>query len=156
VSGPGKDVAERVFVPARASSDSGDASGLCPAKGWVSKYGHVYDGSGDLIDEAIMSWMPGPSSYTREDVAEISCHGARCSASSLAGSAGSRARIAQPGEFTRAGISERAHNLEQAEAVLSMINARTERARRAASSFLGGRLGAKVRKAQETIVSLMT
>ncbi|MDD2201266.1 MAG: tRNA uridine-5-carboxymethylaminomethyl(34) synthesis GTPase MnmE [Firmicutes bacterium] len=158
VSGPGaRDVAERVFVPARASSDSGDASGLCPAKGWVSKYGHVYDGSGDLIDEAIMSWMPGPSSYTREDVAEISCHGGTAVARAvLQAVLEAGARIAQPGEFTRRAFLNGRISLEQAEAVLSMINARTERARRAASSFLGGRLGAKVRKAQETIVSLMT
>ena len=49
VSGPrARDVAERVFVPARAGLESGGASGLYPAKGWVSKYGHVYDSSGTL------------------------------------------------------------------------------------------------------------
>jgi len=97
-------------VPARASSDSGDASGLCPAKGWVSKYGHVYDGSGDLIDEAIMSWMPGPSSYTREDVAEISCHGGTAVARAVLQAVleGRGAHCAARRVHT-AGISERAH-----------------------------------------------
>jgi tRNA modification GTPase len=158
VSGPGaRDVAESVFVPARAGSKSGDASGLYPAKGWVSKYGHVYDSSGDLIDEAIMTWMPGPSSYTREDVAEISCHGGTAVARAvLQAVLEAGTRIAQPGEFTRRAFLNGRISLEQAEAVLSMINARTERARRAASSFLGGRLGAKVRHAREAIISLMT
>lgn len=158
VSGPeARDIAKRVFVPARAGSDSGDASGLYPAKGWVSKYGHVYDDAGDLIDEAIMTWMPGPSSYTREDVAEISCHGGTAVARAvLQAVLEAGARIAQPGEFTRRAFLNGRISLEQAEAVLSMINARTERARRAASSFLGGRPGTWVRKAQEAIISLMT
>ncbi|HQD80469.1 MAG TPA: tRNA uridine-5-carboxymethylaminomethyl(34) synthesis GTPase MnmE [Bacillota bacterium] len=158
ISGPeAKDVAQRVFVPARPGAASDGAAGLYPIRGWLCKYGHVHDASGELIDEAIMTWMPGPTSYTREDVAEISCHGGTAVARAvLEATLKAGARIAQPGEFTRRAFLNGRISLEQAEAVLSMVNARTERARKAASSFLAGSLGVKVREAEESIISLMT
>ena len=76
VSGPdARQVAASVFRPARRHRMDGSSPEHRP--GWRAVYGRVYDSSGEFIDEAIMLSMPGPASYTREDVVELSCHGGR-------------------------------------------------------------------------------
>ena len=65
-------------------------------------YGHIRDGKGQVVDEVLAVYMPGPHSYTGEDVCEIQCHGGREALQeilSLTFQAG--ARPAEPGEFTK-------------------------------------------------------
>lgn len=110
-----------------------------------------------LIDEAILLWMPGPASYTREDVAEIQCHGGRTAAASiLAAVLTLGARLAEPGEFTlRAYLNGRV-DLLQAEAVLDVINASTSKSLEVHEQILKGGLSAEVKRWSAMIVrSLM-
>jgi len=156
VSGPNaQQVVAGVFRPARRHR--GDGSPTAHDRGWHATYGRVYDSCGEFIDEAIMLSMPGPSSYTREDVVELSCHGGPAVVRAvLQAVLDAGARHAGPGEFTRRAFLNGRISLGQAEAVLQVINARTERARRSASAFLSGEPGRMVQESLEAVAQLMT
>ncbi len=104
------------------------------------------------IDEALVLWMPGPSSYTREDVLEIQCHGGHTAARGVLQAAlTAGARLAEPGEFTLRAFMNGRLDLLQAEAVLDVIRARSEEALRAHQRLLEGRLSREVAGWQEAL-----
>src|SRR6185369_2771523 len=110
-------------------------------------YGQVvHPESGALLDEAMVVFMKGPNSYTREDVVEIQCHGGTLVVSrllSLVVEAG--ARLAQPGEFTKRAFLNGRIDLVQAEAIIDVIRSRTETslalAQHQREGLLSGRFG---------------
>jgi len=115
-----------------------------PRQKWQSHHlylGHIVDPAGEIVDEVLLALMRGPHTYTREDVVEINCHsgyGVLRRILDLALFLG--ARLARPGEFTlRAFLSGRI-DLTQAEAVLEVIQARTEAHVQVAAEHLHGRL----------------
>ena len=126
-----------------------------PMKNRMLTFGHVVDGE-EIVDEAMAVIMRAPYSYTREDVAEIQCHGSDALVRRilyLLLAAG--ARMAKPGEFTcRAFINGRI-DLAQAEAVMRMIRAGSERAMRSAIRQMEGGVSAFVRHAREEIIALL-
>ena len=103
-------------------------------------HGMICDG--DLpMDEALLTVMRAPRSYTTEDVIEISCHGGLFSAKRILDLAiQSGARLAHPGEFTRRAFLNGRIDLTQAEAVLDIVGAQTESAHSAAIAQLEGHL----------------
>ncbi len=108
--------------------------------------------TGRLVDEALCLWMPGPDSYTREDVLEVQCHGGHAAARSVLGlllRAG--ARLAEPGEFTLRAYLRGRLDLVQAEAVLDVIRARTGEALAHHQEILDGRLSEEVGRWQEDL-----
>ncbi|CAH2032712.1 tRNA uridine-5-carboxymethylaminomethyl(34) synthesis GTPase MnmE [Trichlorobacter ammonificans] len=117
----------------------------------VLHYGTVIDpATGLLIDEAMAVLMRAPRSYTCEDLLEIHCHGGmlvveQVLAAALAGGA----RLADPGEFTRRAFVNGRIDLVQAEAVIDIIQARTDAslqlAQRQREGALSGRLAEIVR-----------
>ncbi len=95
------------------------------------------------IDQALVIWMPGPKSFTGEDVAEFHVHGGRAIVSSLLGRlAQLPARPAERGEFTRRAVENGKLDLTQAEAILDLVDADTDAQRRQALRQYGGALGA--------------
>lgn len=107
--------------------------------------GGLYNGRGELVDEVMAVIMPGPRSYTGEDVVEIHCHGgAQVMRSALDLFLETGARIAEPGEFTQRAFLNGRLDLTQAEAVIEIIRARSERANRLAVAQLGGRLSREI------------
>jgi len=121
----------------------------------VLTFGHVMDGE-KVIDEAMAVLFRAPYSYTREDVAEIHCHGSDALVKRillLLLDAG--ARMAEPGEFTcRAFLNGRV-DLSQAEAVMRMIRAGSDRAMTSAIRQMEGGVSAFVRTAREEIIALL-
>ncbi len=118
-------------------------------------YGHLKDFRSSFIDEVLVSFMPAPHTYTREDIVEINCHSgifALRSIQKLVLEAG--ARTAEPGEFTKRAFLSGRIDLSQAEAVLNMIKARSEEAVKVAARGLQGELLRKVESAREQIISL--
>ncbi len=95
-------------------------------KPWTASLGELLDDSGSVVDEVVVTFFAAPRSYTAEDVAEISCHGApvvlrHCLERALS----QGARLAEPGEFTlRAWLNGRI-DLPQAEAVRDLIESTT-------------------------------
>ena len=117
-------------------------------------FGHVIDGDA-VVDEAMAVLMRAPHSYTREDVAEIQCHGSDALVRRIlllllrAG-----ARMAAPGEFTQRAFVNGRIDLAQAEGVMRMIRAGSNRAMRAAIRQLEGGVSSFVRAAREEITAL--
>ena len=119
-------------------------------------FGLIVDGD-DVVDEAMAVMMRAPLSYTREDVAEIHCHGSQ----TLVGRIlrllmREGARMAEPGEFTMRAFLNGRIDLTQAEAVMRMIRAGSERAIRSAVRQMEGGVSAFVREAREEIVILLS
>lgn len=119
------------------------------------QHGFVIDAQGERIDEALLCVMRQPHSYTREDVAEISCHGGvmvtqRVLETVLA----QGARVAEPGEFTRRAFLNGRLDLTQAEAVIDLINARTQASHRAAINQLDGALSRHLRALREELIQV--
>lgn len=118
-------------------------------------FGYVVDGE-EVVDEAMAVLMRAPLSYTREDVAEIQCHGSDALVRRilyLLIAAG--ARMARPGEFTCRAFMNGRIDLAQAEAVMRMIRAGSDRAMRSAVRQMEGGVSAFVRHAREEIIALM-
>jgi len=121
----------------------------------VLTFGHVVDGD-HVVDEAMAVLCRAPHSYTREDVAEIHCHGSDALVRKiLLLLLREGARMAQPGEFTcRAFLNGRV-DLTQAEAVMRMIRAGSDRAMTSAIRQMEGGVSAFVRRAREEIIALL-
>ena len=124
----------------------------------VMLYGHIVSGSGAGEGEPSLAvFMPGPHSFTGEDVAEIHCHGGSFAARRalrLVLQAG--ARLAQNGEFTRRAFLNGKLDLTQAEGVLDLINAGSERAGLLAERQLNGAVGSLVREIRTEVVHLLS
>jgi tRNA modification GTPase len=123
----------------------------------VLLYGKVHDpGTGDVIDEALVSVMRAPASYTREDIVEINCHGGMMPLwriMNLLNSSG--ARQAEPGEFTKRAFLNGRIDLAQAEAVMDIIHAKTELSHQAANEQLLGGLSSEVATLRERLISIV-
>lgn len=108
-------------------------------------YGNVIDAEGQRIDDALMLFMRAPRSYTGEDQVEIHGHGGTISAQRILRRAlEAGARLAEPGEFTRRAFLNGRLDLVQAEAVLDLIKARSERAAKAAVEQLLGSISSTI------------
>lgn len=119
-------------------------------------YGHILDRKGQPIDEVLAVYMPGPHSYTREDVCEIQCHGGRQALQeilSLTYQAG--ARPAEPGEFTKRAFLNGRLDLAEAESVMDIINAKSRQALVAANRGHEGGLSRKVRELRKKLRDLV-
>src|SRR2546430_9883647 len=125
----------------------GVADKICRAKAkpsefasHVQHFGEIVDETERLIDQVMMSIHRAPTSYTGEDLVEISCHGGMLvSARVLEACLRAGARAARPGEFTERAFLNGKMDLTQAEAVIDLIRARSDLALRSATEQLEGR-----------------
>jgi len=117
-------------------------------------YGKIVDEKTE-IDEVLVSLMLSPKSYTKEDVAEINCHGGPALTQRiLAIAIKAGARPAEPGEFTKRAFLNGRIDLSQAEAVCDLINSGAEAARKTAYSQLNGHLKTKITHFREAVLSM--
>ena len=89
-------------------------------------HGQLRDGKGNFLDEVLAAFMPGPGSFTGEDVVELQCHGGgailrRVVEECLAGGA----RLAEAGEFSKRAFLNSRLDLTQAEAIMELVGAPT-------------------------------
>lgn len=114
----------------------------------------IVQGQKDVLDEVLMVSMPAPNSYTREDVVEIQAHaGAIVLKKILDSVLDLGARLAEPGEFTRRAYLNGRLDLSQAEAVIDVIQAKTEASLRIASRQLEGNVGRMANYIRECILA---
>ncbi|MHB1318522.1 MAG: tRNA uridine-5-carboxymethylaminomethyl(34) synthesis GTPase MnmE [Anaerolineae bacterium] len=120
-------------------------------------HGHVVEpDSGRVVDEALLSYMRAPHSYTGEDVVEISVHGgAQPVRETLAVCLAQGARQAREGEFTLRAFLNGRLDLSQAEAVLDVIESRTRRALQVAETQLAGGLSREIRDLRARLLVLL-
>jgi tRNA modification GTPase len=111
--------------------------------------------SGELLDRALVTWYPGPASYTGEDTVEISCHGGVLTPQLLLDAllAGG-ARPARPGEFTQRAHLNGKLDLLQAEAVLDLIDGRSRALHRAAINQMDRGLSSRVDRLRSAILQV--
>lgn len=138
----------KIFRPARPSS--------LPPISHKLIYGWIVDpDSGTIIDEVLASYMAGPRSYTGEDVVEINCHSGYAVLNrmlSLVLAQG--ARMARPGEFTLRAFYNGRVDLSQAEAVVDLIHARSEKALEAAGRQLRKGFGERIGRWREQLLDI--
>jgi len=118
--------------------------------------GDVIDpATGAHLDRAMAVRFPGPRSFTGEDVAELHCHGGSYLTHRIIAVAIShRARMAEPGEFTRRAFLNGRMDLTEAEATADLIAARSESSLRQALAQLSGALAKRVRELRKKIVDI--
>ncbi|WP_336824535.1 tRNA uridine-5-carboxymethylaminomethyl(34) synthesis GTPase MnmE [Sporosarcina sp. USHLN248] len=129
------DVADRIF-----RSPSGKR--LADEQSHTIHYGHLVDPSTDeVVEEVMVSIMKAPKTFTREDVVEINCHGGLVAVNRvLSLTLRMGARLAEPGEFSKRAFMNGRIDLSQAEAVMDLIRAKTDRAMNVALNQMEGKL----------------
>jgi tRNA modification GTPase len=119
-------------------------------------YGHIKDTQKNIVDEAIVTIMKAPGSYTREDIIEINCHGGIAAISKVMELClENGARVAEPGEFTKRAFINGRIDLTQAEAVLDIINAKTEQSLKIAAKNLSGNIKEKMIDIKESLLEVI-
>lgn len=149
LSGPrAEELLRAVFRPA---SERADLSGR------RLTYGAAVDGRGEVLDEVMAVLLRAPRTYTRENMAEVHCHGGgACASAVLARFLALGARAAEPGEFTRRAYENGRIDLSGAEAVMQLIGAQGEAARRAALRQMRGGVTGFVTGAVERLTELLS
>ena len=120
------------------------------------RYGTLTDPAGAPIDEVMAVFFRAPRSYTREDVAEIHLHGGTmCARAAMERLLSLGARAAEPGEFTYRAFMNGRVDLSEAEAVMGLIGARSQAARRASIRQLRGGVSAPIGHMREELTGLL-
>lgn len=144
-----QDILNKIFVPAN--------SGLKSIVNRQSTYGHIISPAENrIIDEVLVVYMKAPATYTREDIAEIYCHGSIVSLRktlSLALEYG--ARLAEPGEFTKRAFLNGRIDLSQAEAVIDVIKAKTDKSFNVAMNQMEGLLSSRIKEIRSELTDLL-
>lgn len=150
------DILSKIFCPGKKRK-AGDKPRPLSFIPYHLHYGHIVDPRGDeAVDEVLVSYMPAPHTYTRQDVVEINCHGGVVPLRRvLELTLRYGARLAQPGEMTLRAFLNGRIDLAQAEAVLDIVQARTEASLRVAVEQLDGGLSEKVRAIRVLLIDVL-
>ena len=124
--------------------------------GYTIKYGHIVDEE-KIIDEVLVSYFKAPKSYTTEDMCEINSHGGIVIMRRILDLClKNGAELAQPGEFTKRAFLNGRIDLSQAEAVIDIINAKSDIEAKEGIKQLEGFLAQEIAKIKQKILDLMT
>lgn len=126
-------------------------------KGYTIKYGNILKSENDeIIDEVLVSYFVAPKSYTKENMCEINSHGGIVVENQILEEClKNGAVLAEPGEFTKRAFMNGRIDLSQAEAVIDIINSKTEKEMMVAQRHLEGSLSMKIKDIQGEILNLM-
>lgn len=141
--------AGRIFKPYRAGVEFAQRKGYSLTLGWI------IDEQGENIDQVLLGLMRNPHSYTGEDVVEINCHGGTLAARRcLERVMSQEVRLAEPGEFTRRAYLNGRLDALQAEAVIDVIRAKTDKALSLAMGQLQGRTSREMSRLENELMGL--
>lgn len=120
-------------------------------------YGHIVDPeSKKVIDEAMVTVLRAPKTFTREDIVEVNCHGGIVVTNHILQLLlANGARMADPGEFTKRAFVNGRIDLTQAESVMDIVRAKTDKARQVAVGQLAGGLLEKIRSMRKEILDTL-
>lgn len=141
------DILEKIFVPKNKEE----------IKGYSIKYGNIINSeTKGIIDEVLVSYFVAPKSYTRENMCEINSHGGIIVENKILEECiKNGAILAEPGEFTKRAFLNGRIDLSQAEAVIDIINSKSEREMKVAQKHLEGSLSRKIKEIQQEILEIM-
>lgn len=141
------DILNKFFVPKNKNKE---------IEGYTLKYGNVIDDD-DIVDEVLVSYFISPKSYTTENMCEINTHGGIVvERKILELCLKNGARLAEPGEFTKRAFLNGRIDLSQAEAVMDLINSKTEMEAKESVNQLEGRLSNEIKMIQNKLYNIMT
>jgi tRNA modification GTPase len=142
-----KDIVDKIFQAKNGKS-------IKDMKSYTMKYGYIIDENNNHIDEVIVSFMKGPRSFTAEDTIEINCHGGVVATNKVLEQAIKQGvRIAEPGEFTKRAFLNGRIDLSQAEAVIDIINAKTDLSMKSALMQSEGAISKEIKGLREKLLS---
>ncbi|OCS84433.1 tRNA uridine-5-carboxymethylaminomethyl(34) synthesis GTPase MnmE [Caryophanon latum] len=120
-------------------------------------YGHLHEPkTGEIVEEVMLSLMKAPKTFTREDVVEINCHGGIVSVNRVLQLVlVNGARLAEPGEFTKRAFLNGRIDLSQAEAVMDLIRAKTDRAMNVALGQMDGKLSRLITDLRQALIETL-
>ncbi|MFC5543049.1 MAG: tRNA uridine-5-carboxymethylaminomethyl(34) synthesis GTPase MnmE [Bacilli bacterium] len=120
-------------------------------------YGHLIDPKTEkAVEEVMVSVMRAPKTFTREDVVEINCHGGIVSVNRVLNLVlRNGARLAEPGEFTKRAFLNGRIDLSQAEAVMDLIRAKTDRAMNIALNQMEGKLSKLIKELRQALIETL-
>ena len=118
-------------------------------------YGHIID-KNKIIDEVLVSVMKAPKTYTKEDIIEINCHGGIATTNKILELLlNNGARLAEPGEFTKRAFLNGRIDLIEADGIMNLIEAKTNKSREIAINQLSGRVSKLITDLREKIVQIL-
>lgn len=124
--------------------------------GYTIKYGNIVDEE-NIIDEVLVSYFKSPKSYTTEDMCEINSHGGNVIMRKILDIClKNGAELAQPGEFTKRAFLGGRIDLSQAESIIDIINAKSDREAKEGIKQLEGFLSEKIREIKRNLLDIMT
>ena len=125
-------------------------------KGYSIKYGKIVDSEQKIVDEVLVSYFMAPKSYTTENMCEINSHGGIVIMNQILEIClKNGAILAEPGEFTKRAFLNGRIDLSQAEAVVDIINSKTDKESKVAVEQLNGSLSGKIKMIRQKTVSLL-
>lgn len=143
------EIAQKIFNPFRKNEKL-----VSEYKSHTLTYGTINDGD-EIIDEVLLAVMKAPKTYTCEDVVEINCHGGKTSLQRVLQTViKNGARIAENGEFTKRAFLNGRIDLSKAQAVIDVINAKTELSHKSAIGRLEGKLKNKIDEYRNDILTM--
>ena len=123
--------------------------------GYTIKYGEIFDGE-EIIDEVLVSYFKSPKSYTKEDMCEINSHGGNIIVKKILELClKNGAELAEPGEFTKRAFLNGRIDLAQAESVIDVINAKSEREAKSGIKQLEGVLSQEIKDIKQEIMDVL-
>ena len=124
-------------------------------KGYTIKYGNIVD-NGEVIDEVLVSYFKAPKSYTMENMCEINSHGGNIIVKKILELClKNGAELAEPGEFTKRAFLNGRIDLVQAESVIDIINAKSEKEVKTGIKQLEGLLSKEIAEIKQEIMDVM-
>lgn len=124
-------------------------------RGYSIKYGNIVDND-EIIDEVLVSYFKAPKSYTAENMCEINSHGGIVIMNKILELClKNGAELAEPGEFTKRAFLNGRLDLSQAEAVIDVINSKTDKEAKVSMEQLKGNLSEKIEKIRKIVISIM-
>ena len=142
------EVLEKIFIP-KKKQDIEDI------KGYTIKYGNIVEGT-EIVDEVLVSYFKAPKSYTTENMCEINSHGGNIIVKKILELClKNGAELAEPGEFTKRAFLNGRIDLLQAESVIDVINAKSEREAKTGIKQLEGFLSKEIAGIKQEIMDVM-
>mgnify|MGYP000268137626 CR=1 FL=1 len=142
------DVLNKIFKPKKQESVEN-------IKGYTIKYGHIVENN-EIIDEVLVAYFKAPKSYTTENMCEINTHGGNVVIRKILELClKNGANLAEPGEFTKRAFLNGRIDLLQAESVIDVINAKSEKEAKTGIKQLEGVLSKKIKEIKQEILDVM-
>ena len=143
------EILEKIFI-AKNPKD------ISKIPGYTMQYGNIVE-NGKIIDEVLVSYFKAPKSYTTENMCEINSHGGNIVMKRILELClKNGADLAEPGEFTKRAFLNGRIDLSQAESVIDIINAKSDREAKEGIKQLEGYLADEIRKIKSGILDVMT